>query len=532
MNDEETVALIAGGHTFGKSHGAAPVSHQGELPENAPLEQQGLGYKSDYKSGMAEDTTTSGLEGAWTYEPTQWDNNYWENLFGYEWECIKGPGGKSQWAPKNVEPKLRDAHVEGKFHKPMMFTTDIALKEDPIYAPISKYFYDNPKKFQQAFSKAWYKLLHRDMGPSTRLLGPEVPPSQLFQDPIPELDHVLIDKHDIELLKTSILAPVKTSAKTERIFSKIMGKSLTLTSAQLIKTAWASASTFRQTDFRGGANGARIRFTPQRKWEVNDPDELDSVLAHLEAVQRNFNENVKNMEANRRVSMADLIVLAGCAGLEVAALEAGHKNVRVPFTPDRMDAVEEMTDVDSFSFLEPVADGFRNYYKAEKTDTRPEELLIDHAHKLTLTAPEMVVLVAGLRVVGATSGDSSIGVMTEKPGALTNDFLLNLLSMDYEWEPMPNKKEGDDVNNILYNGKVRSTGKDKWTASRVDLAIGHQAELRAIAEFYACDDSSAIFIQDFVKTFVKVMELDRFDIKKDGHIKTINETIQEAKNGD
>jgi len=265
---------------------------------------------------------------------------------------------------------------------------------------------------------------------------------------------------------------------------------------------------------------------------VNDPDELDSVLAHLEAVQRNFNENVKNMEANRRVSMADLIVLAGCAGLEVAALEAGHKNVRVPFTPGRMDAVEEMTDVDSFSFLEPVADGFRNYYKAEKTDTRPEELLIDHAHKLTLTAPEMVVLVAGLRVVGATSGDSSIGVMTEKPGALTNDFLLNLLSMDYEWEPMPNKKEGDDVNNILYNGKVRSTGKDKWTASRVDLAIGHQAELRAIAEFYACDDSSAIFIQDFVKTFVKVMELDRFDIKKDGHIKTINETIQEAKNGD
>jgi len=528
MNDEETVALIAGGHTFGKSHGAAQVSYQGELPENAPLENQGFGYTSSYKSGMAEDTITSGLEGAWTYEPTQWDNNYWENLFRYQWECVKGPGGKWQWTPKDVEPNQKDAHIEGMFHKPMMFTTDIALKADPSYGEISTYFYNNPKKFHEAFAKAWFKLLHRDLGPSTRLLGPEVPPPQLFQDPIPELDHTVINDDDIETLKKEILSSMEHVARKSGVhgggmISKVLGKSHndnainSLTPAHFIKTAWASASTFRRTDYRGGANGARIRFMPQRQWEVNDPQDLDMVLTRLEEIQTKFNQDPPNIQANKRVSMADLIVLAGCTGLEVAAQQAGHKNVSVPFASGRMDAVEEQTDVDSFAFLEPAADGFRNYYNSSKTKTRPEELLVDQAHKLSLTAPEMVVLVAGLRAVGATSGDSAVGVLTDQPGSLTNEYLLNLLSMDYKWEAMPHKKKGvvdvDDTTNSLYNGKIRSTGEDKWTASRVDLAIASQSELRAIAEFYACDDSAAVFVQDFIKAFVKVMELDRYDLQ-------------------
>ena len=506
MNDEETVAFIPGGHTVGKSHGAAPDSHLGELPENAAMEQQGLGYKNSFKSGKAEHTITSGIEGAWTYEPTKWDNNYWENLFEYDWECVKGPGGKHQWQPKNVEPKLRDAHIDGTFHKPMMMTTDIALKEDPIYAPISKHFYEHPREFQQAFAKAWYKLLHRDMGPASRLLGPEVPPPQLFQDPIPPLDHPVINDEDIALLKMQILGK-----DTNKLMAKIIPSNSKLpTPAQLIKTAWASASTFRQTDYRGGANGARIRFMPQRQWEVNDPDDLKIVLAHLETIQTNFNGN----KSNKRVSMADLIVLGGCAALEAAAKKAGHKNVSIPFTPGRMDAIEELTDVDSFEYLEPKADGFRNYYNSKRTSSRPEELLVDQAHKLSLTAPEMAVLVAGLRVVGATSGDSRVGVLTDKPGALTNDFFLNLLSMDCEWEPLTDKKDGDKAANLLYHGKVRSTGEVKWTASRADLVFGSHSELRAVAEYYACDDSAAIFVQDFIAAFVKVMELDRFDLRK------------------
>lgn len=501
MNDEETVALIAGGHTVGKSHGAAPDSHLGELPENAPMEQQGLGYKNSFESGKAEHTITSGIEGAWTYEPTQWDNNYWENLLGYDWECINGPGGKHQWQPKNVQPKLRDAHIDGKLHLPMMMTTDIALKEDPVYAPISKSFYENPGKFQDTFAKAWYKLLHRDMGPASRLLGPEVPPPQLFQDPIPPLDHSLIHDEDIAILKMQILGK-----KTNKLIAKDPpSKSEAPTPSQLIKVAWASASTFRQTDYRGGANGAHICFMPQRQWEANDPDILSTVLSHLEDIQINFNENKANLEANKRVSMADLIVLGGCAAIEAAATKAGHKNVIVPFTPGRVDAVEEMTDVDSFQYLEPKADGFRNYYNSKRTKSRPEELLVDHAHKLSLTAPEMAVLLAGLRVLGATSGDSCVGVLTDNPGTLTNDFFLNLLSMNYEWEPL-----GDEAPNQLYHGRVRSSREIKWTASRADLIFGSHSELRAIAEYYACDDSAPLFVQDFITAFVKVMELDRF----------------------
>jgi len=485
MNDEETVALIAGGHTFGKTHGAADADeYVGPEPEGADLEEQGLGWKNSYGSGKGSDTITSGLEGAWTVAPIQWDNNFFENLFNYDWELIKGPGGAWQWTPKDesAQGTVPDAHDSSKKHAPMMLTTDLSLKADPTYEKISRRFYENPDEFADAFAKAWYKLTHRDMGPRTRCLGPWVPAEpQLWQDPVPDVDHELIGEQDI--------APLKT---------KILESGLSI--SQLVSTAWASAATFRGTDKRGGANGARIRLAPQKDWEVNNPSELEKVIQTLEEIQAEFNGAQSD---GKRVSLADLIVLAGCAGVEAAAKNADI-DVEVPFAPGRTDALQEQTDVESFAVLEPTADGFRNYF-ANGHERTAEELLVDRAHMLTLTAPEMTVLVGGLRVLNTNVCESGFGIFTDRPETLTTDFFTNLLNMNIEWAA-----SATDEN--IFEGRHRLTGDLKWTGTRVDLVFGSNSQLRAIAEVYACDDAQEAFVRDFVAAWNKVMNLDRFDL--------------------
>jgi catalase-peroxidase len=486
MNDEETVALIAGGHTFGKTHGAGPASHVGPEPEAAPIEAQGLGWLSTYGSGKGGDTITSGLEVTWTSTPTKWSNNFFWNLFGYDWELTKSPAGAHQWQPKHGmgANSMPDAHDPSKRHAPAMLTTDLALRFDPEYEKISRRFYENPDQFADAFARAWFKLTHRDMGPRSRYLGPEVPAEELvWQDPIPAVDHELIDADDIAALKARILASG-------------------LTIPELVSTAWASASTFRGSDKRGGANGARIRLAPQIDWEVNQPSHLRGVLETLEGIQAEFN---RAQTGGKRVSLADLIVLGGCAAVEQAAKNAGY-DVTVPFTPGRADASQEQTDVASFAVLEPVADGFRNYLKA-KYSVPAEELLIDRAQLLTLTAPEMTALVGGMRVLDANFGQSQLGVFTKRPGALTNDFFVNLLDMSTTWKAAT--EEGD-----VFEGLDRATGERKWTGTRVDLVFGSNSQLRALAEVYACEDSQAKFVHDFVAAWNKVMNLDRFDLTR------------------
>ncbi len=484
MNDEETVALIAGGHTFGKAHGAAsPEGNVGPEPEGATIEEQGLGWKNKLGKGNGASTITSGLEGAWTSTPTEWSNGYFENLFGYEWELTKSPAGAWQWKPKGDEGKgtVPDAHDPNKSHAPMMFTTDLALRMDPIYAKISKRFHDNPKEFELAFAKAWYKLTHRDMGPVARCLGPLVPEAQIWQDPIPSVDHELIGEQDIALLKSKILqsgVPV----------------------SQLASAAWASASTYRGTDKRGGANGARIRLAPQKDWVVNEPAELKNTLFVLERIQKEFNASQRG---GKKVSMADMIVLGGCAGIEEAAKRAGLK-VQVPFEPGRADASQEMTDTASFEPLEPTVDGFRNY-KHPKHKRPSEHYLVDRAHMLTLSAPEMAVLVGGLRVLGTNTGNSKLGVFTDKPETLTNDFFVNLLDQGTDWQ-----KAGDSEE--VFEGKDRKSGKVKWIGTRVDLIFGSNSQLRAISEVYASEDGKEKFVKDFVAAWNKVMSLDRFDL--------------------
>ena len=484
MNDEETIALIAGGHTFGKAHGAAdPQQYVGPEPEGASIEEQGLGWKNTYRTGKGVDTITSGLEGAWTTNPVMWDNNYFDNLFNYDWELTKSPAGAFQWTPKNGagQGTVPDAHDPSKRHAPVMFTTDLALKMDPIYGPISKRFHENPAELADVFAKAWYKLTHRDMGPVTRLLGDLVPEPQLWQDPIPEVAHPLIHDAEIAELKAKILASG-------------------LTISQLVTTAWASASTFRGSDKRGGANGARIRLAPQKDWEVNQPQQLAVVLETLEGIRKAFNSVQKN---GQMVSMADLIVLGGAAAIEQAAKKAGH-DVKVPFTPGRADASQAHTDVESFAVLEPMADGFRNYLKQEYS-VSAEELLIDKAQLLTLTAPEMTALIGGLRVLNANVGQAKHGVFTHKPETLTNDFFVHLLDINTEWKPM---SEAGDV----FEGHDRATGAVKWTGTRVDLVFGSNSQLRAIAEVYAQSDSKGAFVHDFVAAWNKVMNADRFDL--------------------
>ena len=486
MNDEETVALIAGGHTFGKSHGAGAADNVGPAPEAAPIEEQGLGWKNRFGTGKGADTITSGLEGAWSSTPTEWSNDYFDNLLGYEWELTKSPAGAWQWTPKDAAAQgtVPDAHDDSKSHAPMMFTTDLALKLDPAYGPIAKRFHDHPEQFERAFAQAWYKLTHRDMGPVSRLLGPEVPPAQLWQDPVPAADHRIVDAGDIAALKAELLASG-------------------LSVADLVKTAWASASTFRGSDKRGGANGARIRLAPQKDWAVNEPAKLARVLEVLTRVQREFNASQTD---GTKVSLADLIVLGGTAAVEKAARDAGH-DVTVPFTPGRTDATEAMTDAASFAVLEPKADGFRNHLPRE-IDRPAEELLVDRAQLLTLSAPEMTVLVGGLRVLGANTGSgemASLGVFTRRPGTLTNDFFTNLLDMGTEWQPSPACDQ-------FFEGRDRKTGQVKWTASRADLVFGSNAQLRAIAEVYASDDAGATFVDDFVAAWTRVMNLDRFDL--------------------
>jgi catalase-peroxidase len=495
MNDEETVALIAGGHTFGKAHGAGDaVQHVGSEPEGAALEEQGLGWKNTLGSGKGVDTITSGLEGAWTTNPVKWDNNFFENLSRYEWEQVKSPAGATQWAPKDAAAAgtVPDAHDPTRRHAPMMLTTDLALRLDPIYGPISKRFSENPDQFAEAFAKAWYKLTHRDMGPLSRYLGPLVPAEpQLWQDPIPAVDHELIGQQDIAGLKDRILASG-------------------LTVSQLVSTAWASASTFRGTDRRGGANGARIRLAPQKDWEVNSPDDLGKVLRALEQIQVDFNSA---QTGARRVSLADLVVLGGCAAIEKAARDAGH-DVQVPFTPGRADASQEQTDVEAFAVLEPTADGFRNYLRAGHRQSA-EALLVERANMLTLTAPEMTVLVGGMRALNANVGQSEHGVFTDRPGTLTNDFFVNLLDLNTEWNAS-SASAFSFVNSggleDLFEGRDRHTGELKWTGTRVDLVFGSNSQLRAIAEVYACDDSHQVFVRDFVAAWNKVMNLDRFDL--------------------
>jgi catalase-peroxidase len=481
MNDEETVALIAGGHTFGKTHGAAdPGKYVGREPAAASIEEQGLGWKNSFGTGNAEYTITSGLEGAWTTTPTQWSNNYFENLFGYDWELTKSPAGAQQWKPKAGAGAgtVPDAHVASIKHAPTMLTTDLALKVDPAYEKISKRFYEHPDQFADAFARAWFKLTHRDMGPRGRYLGPEVPSEELiWQDPIPAVQGKLIDEKDVEELK-----------------SKILSSGLSV--SELIATAWASASTFRGSDKRGGANGSRIRLAPQKYWEANNPSQLSKVLDVLTSIQTAFNQS-----SDKKVSLADLIVLAGCAAIEKAAKDGGQ-SVKVPFRAGRTDASQEQTDVDSFAVLEPAADGFRNYIK-KKHIAHAEELLVDKAQLLTLSAPEMTVLVGGLRVLGTNYDHSKHGMFTQKPQVLTNDFFVHLLDMHTKWEPTA---EG------FYEGKDLSTGKVKWTATRADLIFGSNSELRAIAEVYACEDGREKFIHDFVAAWNKVMELDRFDL--------------------
>jgi catalase-peroxidase len=484
MNDEETVALIAGGHTFGKTHGAAdPGKYVGAEPEGAPIEEQGLGWKNTYGNGNGDQTITSGIEVTWTTTPVKWSNNYLANLFGYEWELVKSPAGANQWAPKNgsAAGAVPDAHDPSKKLAPGMLTTDLALKMDPNYAPIAKRFLDHPDVFADAFAKAWYKLTHRDMGPISRYLGPLVPKEpQLWQDPVPAVDHALIGEQDIAALK-----------------AKILKSGLTI--SQLVTAAWASASSFRGSDKRGGANGARIRLAPQKDWEVNQPAELAKILQKLEAIQKDFNSS---QSGGKKVSLADLIVLGGCAAVEEAAKKAGS-DVKVPFSPGRTDATQNQTDAHSFAVLEPLADGFRNYHRKE--NERPaEELLVDRAQLLTLTAPEMTVLIGGLRALNANFGQSKHGVFTNRPETLTNDFFINLLDMKTKWQPTAT--EG------VYEGLDRSTGKVKWTGTRVDLVFGSNSQLRALAEVYACDDSKQAFVKDFVAAWNKVMNLDRYDL--------------------
>ena len=484
MNDEETIALIAGGHTFGKAHGAAdPSKYVGPEPEGASIEEQGLGWKNSYRSGKGVDTITSGLEGAWTTNPAKWDNNYFDNLFNYEWELTKSPAGAWQWTPKNGAGKdtVPDAHDPKVKHAPMMFTTDLALRMDPVYGPISKRFHENPQQFAEAFAKAWYKLTHRDMGPITRCLGSLVPEAQLWQDPVPALTHKVVDAKDVADLKAKIIASG-------------------LSVSDLVTTAWASASTFRGSDKRGGANGARIRLAPQKDWTVNQPAHLAKVIATLEGIQKAFNAA---QSGGKAMSLADLIVLGGSAGIEQAAKKAGHA-VEVPFTPGRTDATQEHTDVESFAVLEPIADGFRNYLKTEYT-VSAEELLVDKAQLLTLTAPEMTVLVGGMRVLNTNVGQAQHGVFTKQPETLTNDFFVNLLDMNTTWKASATAKgvfEGHDV----------KTGALKWTGTRVDLVFGSNSQLRALAEVYGSSDGKAKFVHDFVAAWTKVMNADRFDL--------------------
>ena len=485
MNNEETVALIAGGHTFGKCHGAAdPGKYVGPEPEAAPIEEQGLGWKNEFGSGNGADTISSGLEGAWTPTPVKWDNSFFETLFRYDWNLEKSPAGAYQWVPTDpaAADTVPDAHDPSKRHAPIMFTTDLALRMDPVYGPISKRFHENPEEFKDAFARAWFKLTHRDMGPILRYLGPEVPTEELiWQDPVPVVDHDLIEEKDINELKEKILAS---------------GLSI----RRLVTTAWASASTFRGSDRRGGANGARIRLAPQKDWEVNQPARLATVLDTLTTIQQEFNSSRKD---DKKVSLADLIVLGGCAAVEQAAGDAGLE-VTVPFTPGRTDASQEQTDAQSFSVLEPCADGFRNYLRPGQ-EIRPEELLLDRAQLLTLTAPEMTVLVGGMRVLGANYDQSEHGVFTDRPGTLTNDFFVHLMDMSTTWTPVSEKAD-------LFEGRDRKSGECKWTATRVDLIFGSNSQLRAIAEVYACDDSMDKFLQDFVAAWNKVMNLDRFDL--------------------
>jgi catalase-peroxidase len=489
MNDEETVALIAGGHTFGKAHGAAPESHKGPDPEGAPLEAQGLGWMSDYGTGHGADTISSGIEVTWTKTPALWSNNFFENLFKYEWELTKSPAGAKQWVAKNAPEIIPDAHIPGKFHKPTMLTTDLTLRFDPEFGKISRRFLEDPQAFADAFARAWFKLTHRDMGPRARYLGPEVPKEELiWQDPIPAVNHPLIAAKDIAALKGKILAS---------------GLSI----SELVTTAWASASTFRGSDKRGGANGARIRLAPQKDWEVNQPSQIAKVLKKLEAIQKEFIASQSKGKSGgqskgKKISLADLIVLGGCAAVEAAAKKAGH-DVKVPFTPGRMDASAEQTDVDSFAVLEPVADGFRNYQKT-KFPVSAEELLLDRAQLLTLTAPEMTVLIGGLRVLGVNHGKSKHGVFTKRSETLTNDFFVNLLDMGTDWKP-----SGSDG---VFEGRDRKTGKVKWTGTRVDLVFGSNSQLRALAEAYACNDAKETFVKDFVAGWNKVMNLDRYDL--------------------
>jgi len=482
MNDEETVALVAGGHTFGKSHGAGPASHVGPEPEAAGIEEQGLGWKSSFGSGKGGDTIGSGIEGAWKPNPTKWDMGYLNVLFKYEWELVKSPAGAHQWLAKDVaeEDMVVDAHDPSKKHRPMMTTADLSLRFDPIYEPIARRYQQNPEEFADAFARAWFKLTHRDMGPRSRYLGPEVPAEELiWQDPVPAVDHELIDAQDITALKGKILASGLSISK-------------------LVSTAWASASTFRGSDKRGGANGARIRLAPQKDWDVNQPAQLKTVLQALEGIQKEFNSA---QSGGKKVSLADLIVLGGCAGVEQAAKNAGH-DVTVPFTPGRTDASPEKTDVESFAVLEPVADGFRNYLKT-KYAVSAEELLVDRAQLLTLTAPEMTVLIGGMRVLNANFKQSQHGVFTKRPETLTNDFFVNLLDMNTTW-----KATSEDV----FEGRDRATGELKWTGTRVDLIFGSNSQLRALAEVYGCEDAQEKFLHDFVAVWNKVMNLDRFDL--------------------
>ena len=485
MNDEETAALIIGGHTFGKCHGAVSDEYIGPEPEGCPVEAQGLGWRNTYGSGKGADTLTSGLEGAWTNEPTKWDNGYLDNLYNYDWELTESPAGAKQWKPKNPEAKgtVPDAHDPSKRVEPMMLTTDLALKLDPIYGPITKRFHENPDQLADAFAKAWYKLLHRDMGPVTRYLGPWIPEPQLWQDPVPAVDHPLIERKDITALKRKLLA-------------KRGGLSI----SQLVATAWASASSFRGTDKRGGANGARIRLAPQKDWAVNDPAELAKALQTLEKIQQDFNSSASD---GKKVSIADLIVLGGCAAVEQAAKNAGHK-ITVPFTPGRTDASLEQTDVDAFTVLEPKHDGFRNYIGAGDK-VPPEQRLVDRAYMLNLTAPEMTVLIGGLRALGANSKGSAHGVFSDRSDALTNDFFVNLLKPGTEWKASPTEEH-------VYEGHDTATGEVKWTATAVDLVVGANAQLRAIAEVYGSDDGEEKFVRDFVAAWNKVMMLDRFDV--------------------
>ena len=484
MNDEETIALIAGGHTFGKAHGAAPEAHLGPEPEGNSIEAQGFGWMNSHGSGKGSDTITSGLEGAWTTNPVKWDHNFMENLHNHEWTLTKSPAGKSQFTPVNASEvaTVPDAHDPSKKHATFMLTTDLALKMDPVYAPISKRFLENPADLEDAFARAWFKLLHRDMGPRSRYLGSLAPAEQLlWQDPVPDVDHELIGEQDIADLKAKVLASG-------------------LSVSQLVSTAWASAATFRGTDKRGGANGARIRLAPQKDWEVNNPAALGMVLQALEQIQMEFNSS---QSGGKMVSLADLIVLAGCAGVEQAAMSAGQ-NVQVPFSPGRTDASQEWTDVESFAVLKPTADGFRNYLQGDNQEAA-EALLAERACMLTLTAPEMAVLVGGMRVLDANTGQSKHGVYTNRPGTLTNDYFANLLDMNTEWQ-------ASSTSQNMYEGRDRQTGDVKWTGTRVDLVFGSNSELRAIAEVYGCDDAQQAFVQDFVAAWDKVMNLDRFDL--------------------